>query len=170
MHPANRHSALSTRRRAALHRPCPHVARREHSRSACLQRAGSAFQSLPGRSIGDIGARFDEALLVALDLRREPLRARPRADQPERSAVEESRCGTEGFATGSLDSLDMTADAPAVVRDATTAPAAFPIPPRSPARSRPVAAIIPAPAFRARSAPPAAKFRCRGPSARRRAP
>jgi hypothetical protein len=72
VHALDRHSALAHRRAAALYRAEAHVARSEDAWHARLQRPRRTAYALPRGRVDDRVAGFDEAIFIALDLRRQP--------------------------------------------------------------------------------------------------
>ena len=69
------HAAFADCSGTTFHRAGAHVARSKNSWQTCLKRAGLMFARLPGRRPGHARPGFDESFVVALDFRRQPLRA-----------------------------------------------------------------------------------------------
>jgi hypothetical protein len=72
VHALDRRSTLAHRRGAALHRTGAHVARSKDARQARLQRPWRTAYARPRGRGDDRVAGFDETILIALDLRRQP--------------------------------------------------------------------------------------------------
>ena len=96
VHEVDRHRALADGRRDPLHRVEPHVAGREHPGHAGLQRERRTRQRPRGCAWAGPSRSWpgdDEALVVADDVRAEPVGARRGADEDEQPAAVTSSVG-----------------------------------------------------------------------------
>ncbi len=75
MHSCDRHTAFANGRGAAFDRAGAYVPGSKNSRSARLHQARRTAHPFPGRRAGDCRAGFDEALSIAFNLGRQPVRA-----------------------------------------------------------------------------------------------
>ena len=81
----DRHRALPDGGGHSLDRTVPDVAGREHPRHARLEEKRTAVER-PGAGVGKVGPREDEAVLVAIDLLRQPVGVRADSDHEEEAA------------------------------------------------------------------------------------
>ena len=98
----NGHTAFADCSGTTFHRTGAHVARSKNSWQTCFKRAGLMFTRLPSRCGDHADSGFDESFVVALDFRRQPVRAWSCADHGKHSR----RSNVSAFAILGIFQLD----------------------------------------------------------------